>query len=92
MISSRRIPPIVIYVFSSHSVSASLGKGEVVDEKSNKRAWKGELAIKKVISLTQIPLCTFFCNSNFPSGFLMKFIVLQRVRKRALQERSYQCI
>ena len=88
MITSRRIPPIAIYVSSSHSVSASFGKGEGVDEESNKRAWKGELAFKKVVSLTQIPLCTFFCNSIFPSDFLMKFIVLQRARKRAHPRKS----
>ena len=73
MISSHRIPPIPIYVSSSHSASPSFGKGEGVDEESNKKAWKGERAVKKVISLTQIPLFTFFCSSIFPSGFLIKF-------------------
>ena len=73
MILSHRIPPIAIYVSSGHSASASFGKGEGVDEESNKKAWKGERAVKKVISHAQIPLCTFFCNSVFPSGFLNKF-------------------
>ena len=38
MISSHRIPPIAIYVSSGHSASASFGKGERVDEESNKNA------------------------------------------------------
>ena len=38
MISSHRIPPIAIYVSSGHSASASFGKGERVDEESNKKA------------------------------------------------------
>ena len=38
MTSSRRIPLIEIYVASSHSASASFGKGEELDEKSNKKA------------------------------------------------------
>ena len=71
MTSSRRIPLIEIYVASSHSASASFGKGEELDEKSNKKAQKGERVVKKVISLTQISLCIFFCNSIFPSGFLI---------------------
>ena len=58
-----RIPPIAIYVSSGHSTSVSFGKGKGVDEESNKKALKGERAVKKVISLTQIPLCTFFCSS-----------------------------
>ena len=73
MTSSHRVPPIAIYVSSGHSAYASFGKGEEVDEESNKKALEGGNAAEKVISLTQIPLCTFFCNSIFPSGFLMKF-------------------
>ena len=73
MISSHRIPPIAIYVSNGHSTSASFGKGEELDEESNKNAQKRKRAVKKVISLTQILLCNFFCNSVFPSGFLMKF-------------------
>ena len=38
MISSHRIPPIAIYVSNGHSTSASFGKGEEVDEESNKNA------------------------------------------------------
>ena len=60
VVLSHRIPPIAIYVSSGHSASASFGKGERVGKESNKKAWKGERAVKKVISLTQIPLCTFF--------------------------------
>ena len=38
MISSHRIPLKIYYVlYSGHSASASLGKGEGVDEESNKK-------------------------------------------------------
>ena len=39
MISSHRIPPIAImYLYRGHSVRASLGEREGVDEESNKKA------------------------------------------------------
>ena len=38
MISSRRIPPIAIYMSSGHCASVSFGKGEGVDEESDKKA------------------------------------------------------
>ena len=41
------MPPIATSVSSSHSASASFGEGERVDEESNKKAWKGERAVKK---------------------------------------------
>ena len=41
-----------------------LGRGKGLNEESNKKTEKGESVAKKVISLTQILLCTFFCNSN----------------------------
>ena len=48
IISSHRIPPKQYYVlYSGHSPSASLGKGEGVEEESNKKTQKGEHAVKK---------------------------------------------
>ena len=81
------------YVPSDHSASASLEMGEGVNKKSNKKALKGERAVKKVISLTQILLCTFFSNSIFPSWFPMTFRQYYSERqKEHIQERAYQCI
>ena len=47
MTSSHRVPPIAIYVSSGHSAYASFGKGEEVNEESNKKALKGGSASKK---------------------------------------------
>ena len=59
-----------MYLYRAHSVSTSLGKGE---EKATKSDIDGGRAIKKVMSLTQILLWTFFCNSIFiPSWLLIK--------------------
>ena len=46
---------------------------EGVGEKSNnKKTKEGGRAAKKVMPLTQIFQCTFFCNSIFPSWFLTR--------------------
>ena len=50
-----------------------LGRRKQYTKKATKKTQKGERAVKKVISLTQIPPCTFSYNSIFTSWFLMKF-------------------
>ena len=57
-------------LYRDHLASTSLGKGEGVDKENQKVTEKGGRAVKKVMSLTHIPLCTFFCNSSlFNLGF-----------------------
>ena len=89
MISSHRTPPIAImFPYRGYSASTSLGKQEGVDKESNKK-WH---AIKKVMSLTQILLSTFYCNSIFiPSWFVMRPCYTEK-QKEHIKERSYQCI
>ena len=55
--------------------------------------WKGGRTVKKIMSLAQILLCTFYCNSIFPSWFLMKdwwYYIEQE--EEHIHERAYQCI
>ena len=64
----------IMYLYRGHSAGKSIGKGEG-DYKESNRKWhrKEGVQSKKIISLTQILLCTFFCNSVFiPSWFVMK--------------------
>ena len=90
MISSQGYHP---YVSSGHSTSVSFGKGKGVDEEINKKALKGERTVKKVISLTQIPLCTFFCSSMSTFWFPHEVLILsQQAIKKHIQETAYQCI
>ena len=48
------------------------------------------MQLKKVIPLTQIYLCTFFCNSAFPSWFLSLIVLQQETRKT--HQRPYDCV
>ena len=62
----------IMYFYWGHSVSPSLGKGSRW-RRQQKMTWKGRRLVKKVMPLTQILLCTFFCNSIFfTSWFLIK--------------------
>ena len=64
----------IMYLYRGHSAGKSIGKGEGEYKESNRKWHRKEgVQSKKIISLTQILLCTFFCNSVFiPSWFVMK--------------------
>ena len=48
-----------------------LGRGKEQTKKAIKMTQKGGCAVKKVISFTQVILCTFFCNSTFPDNITL---------------------
>ena len=58
-----------MYLYRGHLARVLLRKGEGVDKESNKKTQKGEYAVKKVISVTQILLCTFSVTQSFLLGF-----------------------
>ena len=60
----------VMHLYRGLSTSKSVEKGgewgEGRRKKRQKMTWEGGRAAKKVMSLKQIALCTFFCISIFP--------------------------
>ena len=64
----------IIYLYRGRSANTSFGKEKGVDDKSSKNDIERTAYSQKVMSLTQILLYTFFCNSIFPSWFLMKLL------------------
>ena len=66
---------------------------QLLHDENNKKRLKGERGVKKVISLTQIRLYTFSCNSVVLSWFLTKLWWYYNEQQREhIQERAYQCI
>ena len=81
-------------LYRDHSASTSLGKRGSKWRMQQKVTQKGGCAVEKVMSLSQILLCTFFSNSIFiPSWVLTKpWLYYSEQQKQHIQERAYQCI
>ena len=63
----------IMYVYRGYSPSTSLGKGEGVNEESNKWHRNEDVQSRKWCPSHKFFYALFFCNSSFiPSWFLMK--------------------
>ena len=64
MISSHRKPPVRILCIFIGAIQqvGDLGRVREKMKKTTNDRKEGRHAVKTVISLKQIPLCTFFCN------------------------------
>ena len=82
MISSHRIPPIVILFIGAFNKYSTWERGGSRRTKQQKMTRKGRRAVKIVMPITQILPCTFFCNSVFIRS-LFHMIMLQQAAKRA---------
>ena len=77
-----------MYLYWGHSASMSLRKGSSL-RKQQKMSWKGERAVKKMMSVTQI-LLFFFLQLNLYFFLVSRkaLIILQRAIKRAHPRKS----
>ena len=85
---------IIVYLCRAIQQVRHLGRG-TENEESNRKLYRTKEGVqsKKVISLAQILLYTFFCDSIFPSWFLMKlWWYYSEEEVEHIQERAYQYI
>ena len=73
------------------SQSTSLGKWEEVDKESTKKTYKGELAVKKVMSLTQIFLL-FSVTQSFLFGFSRSSYSITESSKKSTSKKKYTSV
>ena len=82
-----------VSLYRGHSTSTSLGKGEGEDKESNRRLHRKEgVQSKKDVPHTISSTYFFFCNSIFPSWFLMKLSHYIEQEEELMQERACQYI
>ena len=85
MISSHRIPPIVILFIGAFNKYITWERGGSRRTKQQKMTRKVRRAVKIVMPMTQILPCTFFCNSVFTRS-LFTWWCYSKQQKEHIQE------